>query len=287
MTVLRRVLVPVRGDGKGEGVLLHAALIARRFGAHLQVTHCRPRLEDVLPFGSSVPGYLREQLVAHTSEVADAEEARLRVEFERVAMELGLAIVESAAIQGPSISWTEDSGRQIDVIRRRGRLTDLIAVPKPDRDRNLGANTLKSALFHTSRPVMMCPESEKLPKSLGARITIAWNGSLEATRAVAMNMDLIARAEDVVVLIAGDPGGPGTSAEDFRTYLATRGVGAHLERFDADENIGLALLAQSREAGADLLIMGAYGQSHERETVFGGNTQAVVDSAQMPVVLVH
>ena len=39
--------------------------------------------------------------------------------------------------------------------------------------------------------------------------------------------------------------------------------------------------------GADLLVMGAYHDSYERETIFGGNTQAVVDEATIPVVLVH
>ena len=223
----------------------------------------------------------------HATAVADAEEEMLRAEFDRIATNLGLEIVESANTHGPSISWTEDSGRQVDVIRRRGRLADLIVVPKPDRDRNLGANTLKSALFHTARPVLMCPHSDVSPTTLGVRIAIAWNGSLEATRAVAMNMDLISRAEEVIVLVAGDPGGPGTSAEDLRSYLAARGIAAQLERLSDRENVGRSLLDQGRLLGIDLLIMGAYGQSHERETVLGGNTQSVVDQARMPVVLVH
>jgi nucleotide-binding universal stress UspA family protein len=33
--------------------------------------------------------------------------------------------------------------------------------------------------------------------------------------------------------------------------------------------------------------MGAYGHSHERETLFGGNTQTVVDHAEIPVLLAH
>jgi len=43
----------------------------------------------------------------------------------------------------------------------------------------------------------------------------------------------------------------------------------------------------SRELGADTMIMGAYGDSHERETIFGGNTQQVVDRSLMPVIMVH
>ena len=39
--------------------------------------------------------------------------------------------------------------------------------------------------------------------------------------------------------------------------------------------------------GAQMLMMGAYSVSHERETLFGGNTQSVVDKADMPVVMAH
>ena len=221
-------------------------------------------------------------------EVADAEESKLKAEFERIALDLGLEVVDRAGSHGPSISWTEDSGRQIDVIRRRGRLADLIAVPKPDRDRNLGANTLKSALFHTARPVLMCPAGEQLPVSLGARVAIAWNGSLEATRAVAMNLDIFARAEDVAVLVANESGEPGTSAEDLLAYLG-------LPRCRSAPG---AIPGQGecwpRPAGAEPLLgartcwsWAPTDRATRRETVFGGNTQAVVDSARMPVVLVH
>ena len=52
---LRTILVPVRGDGKGERVLDHALAVARRFNAHIAVVHCRPRPEDMMPFGVFVP----------------------------------------------------------------------------------------------------------------------------------------------------------------------------------------------------------------------------------------
>ena len=59
MTV-RTILVPVRGDGKGERVLDHALNFARHYSAHLDVVHCRPRPEDLLPFGVSVPAILKK-----------------------------------------------------------------------------------------------------------------------------------------------------------------------------------------------------------------------------------
>ena len=49
--MIRKILVPVRGDGKGDNVLAHAAALARRFNAHIAVTHCRATAEDLKPFG--------------------------------------------------------------------------------------------------------------------------------------------------------------------------------------------------------------------------------------------
>jgi nucleotide-binding universal stress UspA family protein len=39
--------------------------------------------------------------------------------------------------------------------------------------------------------------------------------------------------------------------------------------------------------GADLLLMGAYGQSRRRELVMGGVTQHIIDHADLPVLLTH
>lgn len=283
--MLREILVPIRGDGKGENVLAHAAVLARRFTAHISAVHCRPRPADMLPFGIPVPGYLRDEIVKSASSVANAEEAKLRAEFDGWVRTLGLTPAE-----GPdgaaTVSWEEAEGKQVDVIKTHGRLADLIAVAKPDRDRNLGANTLKSALFHTGRPVLMCPPRSDRPNSLGSRVSIAWNGSTEVARAVALTLDLIQAADEVIVLSGGDEI-HGATADDLMAYLNRRNIYPRLVRFERSARNGEMLLSKTVEAGADLMIMGAYRNSHEHETLFGGNTQQIVDTTNIPVVLVH
>ena len=286
LTVIRKILVPIRGDGKGENTLAHAAVLAHRFGAHVEAVHSRPRPEDMLPYGIPVPGFLRDEIVKSAAEVANAEEAKLRADFDRWAAGLGLPQRVGSDARAPTVSWREAEGKQVDVIKTHGRLADLIVVAKPDRDRNLGANTLKSALFHTGRPVLMCPATDAAPEVLGACVAIAWNGSAEVARAVALTIDLIQAAAQVVVLSGGEEI-HGASAEELLNYLALRGVEARLERVAAGGRIGDTLLAASAGAGADMMIMGAYRNSHEHETIFGGNTQAVVDRAMMPVAFVH
>jgi len=284
--MIRKILVPVRGDGKGDSVLAHAAALARRFAAHVEITHCRARPEDMMPFGVPIPGFLRKQLLDHAAGLADQEEAGLQAEVQVLAAEFKLDMTDAPPAYSATASWVEEPGRQVDVIKRHGRLADLICVAKPDVDRNLGTNTLKAALFNTGRPVMMCPETKSVSDPFGETVAIAWNGSMEASRAVALTLELIEAATNVLILTAGREV-HGASTDDLVSYLRMRGIEAKVKRFTVEHNLGTELLAHAKDGGADILIMGAYGDSHEAETVFGGNTQSVVDNAQSPVIFVH
>lgn len=283
-----KILVPIRGDGKGENVLTHAAAVARRHNAHIEAVHCRARPADLIPRGVVVPPSMRKQIEAQAVELANAEEASLAEKFHAFIGTLGLELILSGVPprDRPSAGWVEAEGRQMDVIKTHGRLADLVAVAKPDRDRNLGFNTLKAALFNTGRPVMVCPPSGKVPNQLGVRIAVAWNGSTEASRAVALSLPLIQAADQVIVLDGGTPN-HGASADELMRYLEIRGVVAQRVAIDAGSNPGKVILASAKAADADLLVMGAYSHSREYETVFGGATQHVVDRADMPVVMVH
>jgi nucleotide-binding universal stress UspA family protein len=284
--MLRKILVPVRGDGMSETVLGHAAALAMHHKAHILVAHCRAQVEDLIPYSVPLPSFTRETIRKQAHELAEQEEAALRQELHRLAEARGLSETGTPDGTAATVTFTEEYGRMADVIAHNGRLADLIAVAKPDRDRNLGTNSLKSALFRTGRPVLMCPPDREPPAAFGARIAIAWNGSLEAARAVALTLDL-ARAATSVTVLSGGKGEPhGATAEELLDYYDLRGITAEILRFDA-KNPGAALLDRTVEVGASLLVMGAYGHSHERETLFGGNTQAVVDGAKIPVVMVH
>jgi nucleotide-binding universal stress UspA family protein len=284
---VKKILVPVRGDGKGENVLAHAAAIARAHHAHIDVLHCRPRPKDMLPFGVVVARSLREQITQHAKELADSEEAALLKTFEALLPKYGLTRTDGSASNGDvTASWHEEEGKMATVIRPWGRLADLVAVARPDRERDLGMNTLMAALYHTGRPVMMVPPRDSLPEAVGRRIAIAWNGDMQAARAVALSLDLLREAEQVTILDGGSEH-PATSGTEVQRYLAHNGVEAELKSMNAESDPGKVILKTAHAVGADMLVMGAYSHSRERESVFGGATQHVVDHADLPVVMVH
>ena len=284
--MIRKLLVPVRGDDKGDNVFAHAAALARRFNAHVEVTHCRPRPQDLMPYGVPVPSFLKNQLQEQVAHLADLVESGLKGEFDALAKRFGLTLSDRPLPDQPTASWVEEEGRQVEVIKRHGRLADLVAVAQPDSNGMLGVNSLKAALFHTGRPALMCPETDSVPDDLGGHIAIAWNGSTEAARAVALAKGLIEDAQSVTILTGGEEV-YGTRADDLVEYLKLGGLTPAVDRFSGSGNVGQELLKRAKSAGASLMVMGAYGDNYEKEVMFGGNTQSIIGSADIPVVMAH
>jgi nucleotide-binding universal stress UspA family protein len=50
---------------------------------------------------------------------------------------------------------------------------------------------------------------------------------------------------------------------------------------------GEQVLAEARDEGADLLVMGGYGHRPWRELLFGGATRQIVGHSLLPVLIAH
>lgn len=285
--MIRTILAPIEADGRGGSILAYATTLAFQHNAHVEVLHCRPRRSASVLTGTPVPRFLKQRVEEGAAGVADAEERAMRAQYEHFARVLNLQVVQDDVESGPSTSWHEITGSLPEVIKERGLLADLIVVAKPNRDQTLGVTTVHAALFNTGTPVLMCPAVSKRPDSLGETIAVAWNGSIQAARAMALTVPLMKRAKALTILTAGREEPHGAKAEDLKRYLARRGIDAEVERISPGGKVAAALMERCDAIGADLMIMGAYSESHEREAIFGGNSQRIVDKADIPVVMVH
>jgi len=287
---IKSIVAPVRGDGKGESVLGLALAIGRKFNSHIDVLHVHAKPEDMIPYGIPLTSAFKQTIMDAASNLATQEEERLRGLFDEYCASHDVEAVPADAEEFPvdrlSISWSEQAGKQADVIRRIGRFCDLIVVPRPDTESALGANTLNAALFDVRKLTAVAPPQGV--KEVGRNIAIAWNGSTEAARAVNWSIPLLMEAESVAILTGPDPDSPDASVTSVRRYLRLHGVDAQLREFKIGRhNIGEPLLKEVKNVGADTLVMGAFGSIKRRELVLGGVTEYVVEHADLPLVMAH
>jgi len=286
---IRKILVPVRGDGKGEGLLDHALALAKVTRAHIEVVHCHSQAKDMLPYGTLMMTPSMKQSILDAAESnATAEEGRLHKIFEGYCKSHNLvqADVRTPEDDRISVSWREEEGVQANVVSMRGRLADLVVVATPEQDTTLGVNTLEAALLETGKLVMMVPDIKA--GKVGNHVAIAWNGDSRASRTVTLGLGVLQNAETVSVLSAEKGGSGRLSGNDLVDYLAWHDISAKLEKFDsASSSAGAAILQRVNEIDADSLMMGGYGHSRRRELIMGGVTRHVIENATLPVFMAH
>ena len=285
---IAKILCPIRGDDRGEGVLNHAVAIGQRYNAHIEAVFAQPQTRDLLPHTDMLPGFMLDRIEQSVAQSTTAEGERMRELFNDFARRKGLEVIQ---IGQPvphdrlTVSFRAQQGRQADLLGVRGRLADLVVVAQPDPGGTFGVNTLHSSLMSTGRPVMMVPPLP-VPERLGRHIAIGWNGSTEAARAVAMSSDIIQKAERVTALTSGRVPS-GATAEDLVEYLAVRGVTCDHRVLSEDRDVGQTLLKGADEVGADVLLMGAYSRGRGQEALFGGASDHIVRHARIPVLMTH
>lgn len=146
-------------------------------------------------------------------------------------------------------------------------------------------------IFESGRPVLIFPEAPLRPLATAIQtVAVAWDGSRQATRAVADALPFLRRAKTVRAFTATDdkPLSP-AQAEQFVEYLAGFGIEAiHEDVKKTDQNsIGSFMESYVASRNADLLVMGAYGHSRLREFILGGATRSILANPPCWVLLSH
>jgi nucleotide-binding universal stress UspA family protein len=171
------------------------------------------------------------------------------------------------------------------------RFADLVVLSQTDPG-NAVSGTVRDlpeyVVLNAARPVLLLPHAAAVGKP-GGKALVAWNGGLEATRALGQALPLLRAASDVLVaqFDATDEPGPRGEADDLRAWLARHGVTARLEAQHGAIDAGNALLSLAAQQQASLLVMGGYGHTRFRELVLGGVTRTVLKSMTAPVLMAH
>ena len=281
---MKTILLPFHDEDSGRTALDAACVVAEHFGSYLEGLLVREGPHIDFGPGIAVPPEYLSEAAAEWRTFAES----VRQHFVGVTAERGMPLGEVESMgQGPMAGWRELEGRESDVVGEYGRLFDLIVIGRTTRDPTARwQGTCEGALFESGRPVLLA--TPKPPKSLNGSVVVAWNGSTETARTVALAMPLLAAASKVVVLTVEGGMVPGPHGGELAAHLLRNGIKASAKTVAAGKrSIGDAILEEAAALGADLLVKGAYTRNRLRQIIFGGATQHVLKYAAIPVLMAH
>ena len=286
----RSILVPFDDSVAGRAALDTAYMVACQHGSHIEIFHVRADSKESIPLlGEGFSGAMIEELIEAADQESGERASRAEDYFKEFAKANDIAQVQNGpGPEGVSIWWREEIGREDQLVALRGRRTDLVVVGRPAEAMDQSAfMTLHAAIFETARPVLLTPLEK--PAAIGRNIAIAWNGSMQAARAVSSALPLLTGADNVY-LAAFD-----TERSEVRfrghelgEHLSWHGVETkRVETITKGQDVGAGLLEMCTANDVDLLVMGAYTHSRLMQIVFGGVTRHVIDNAKIPVLMSH
>ncbi len=286
---IKSILVPLNGVASDRSTLDLAFAVARGSCAHVDALFVTRDPTEALAYaGLGADTAVLQQIadkIAHDADRASAEARRGWVAW---CADNGLAeAARPVKSDRVTAALQERRGAMRDRIVEAAAAADLIVLTSAmDQTLVLPELAIEAALFETGRPVLMAPlAAATLPVDTAV---IAWNGSLEANRAVAAAVPLLQSCKQLFVFCQGERRHPAANPAALLDYFGWHGFKAErLCVYQQHGTVGENLLAGVTHVRAGLLVMGAYTHSRLRQMVLGGVTSHVMHHAALPVLLAH
>ncbi len=269
-------------DGHGYANRISvAAALARRAGAHLIGLYLIPTI-SLLGVGLPYTGTDTE------TRALEAIENERRAKAYHTAAEVERALGKAADDAGLVYEWRAVEGDVAANAVLHARYCDIAVLGQTDPDHPPAAPHLpESVLLGSGRPVLAVPYAGRF-ESVGTNVLVAWNASREAARAVNDAMTVMERAEQVQVFSVNPEDGRPWPGADIALHLARHRVNAETtSTVSHDIDVGNAILSRAADLGSDLIVMGGYGHSRQREFILGGVTRTILQHMTVPVLMSH
>ncbi|MGO8915560.1 MAG: universal stress protein [Stellaceae bacterium] len=290
--ITMKTILVLTGGSQSDKVVFDTALaVARPMRAHLEFLHIRISPGEAAAFTPHVDfakgAGLREAMDRLRAE-ADERSAEAARHVHRFCQQEAIEIADTPSrIQGVSAAWREERDDAVERMIRRTRHNDLVVLGCASGANGLPPDLIGRLLVACGRPVLVAPA--RAQQSVTGTALVCWKETASAARALGAALPLLSKSERVVVV--GVEESAGSSFDDLRDLaqqLAWHGIFAESAWLPADgRSAAEQLAAAAGHYHADLLVMGGYGHSRARETIFGGCTQHFLDHAEWPVLMMH
>lgn len=266
-----RIMAPLSG-GQGDAAAVAAgALIAQPFGAELACVYTPADVADVMPWmGEGFLGGVQTTALESLKEATAAGEASAR----KAAEAAGYDKAHFVSLQTPV--WAGLSAES--------RLSDVVVFSNdPARGRGPLAEAFQQMVADEQRPVLIARPG----LSVGGVVMVAWDGGKEASRAARLATPLLERAARVVIVAAPKASSRSFDPERLRAYYRARGVESEVQLLNDTGDAAPAILHAAAQAGANILVAGAFGHPRLQEFIFGGTTRTLLGSEGPSLFLSH
>jgi nucleotide-binding universal stress UspA family protein len=185
------------------------------------------------------------------------------------------------------------AGAAHDSIPMLARTHDLFVMTLPSHTKSepLISGVFADVIQGGSCGILGLPDAAKAPRSF-EHVTIGWNGSREAARAVREAMPFFVRAREVVVLLVDQPlrraGESHTPGRDLVAHLEHHGIKASLSRVTSEDlQTSEAILAEVTRLGSQILVIGAHAEGGLFRWFKHGVSRDVISAANIPLLMAH
>jgi nucleotide-binding universal stress UspA family protein len=168
------------------------------------------------------------------------------------------------------------------------RTFDLLVFEQRDPKRSKSTDGyIEPLLLQAGRPCLILPYIGTSPASFRT-VTVAWDGSASAARALAESMPFLMKANRVeLVTVRDESDDRRRSGSRLIQHLARHHIDAQYLALPKFTGVADRLLSHVSDVGSDLLVMGAYDHSRLRERVLGGASREMLRSMTVPVLMSH
>lgn len=279
---MKSILVPVELHTSINSLVKCARLIAQQFQGHVEALALVNRTWEIEELAT--PDWA-PRMENHESRIFDMVE-QSRERFTSL-IEDGYSSGGTSAVYPVTSIFNMSKTFTDREVANYARVFDITVIGRPGKtDGKPRLAFAESVLFESGRPILLAPPEP--PVSIGNRVVIAWNQSMESARAVAYAMPFLKRAKKVYILTIEAHNVEGATAEQLASTLAFHGISVEIvHKLGKNRAAGFAYLEDGASLGGDLMIKGAYTHSRLREMIFGGATAHILTKAQMPVFMAN
>ena len=188
----------------------------------------------------------------------------------------------------PELTIERVIGHPETLLGKRAALSDVAVFSCESARGKTGVSRVFTSLLMDARSPVMVLRGTAAPKF--DRVALAWDGSLEASRAAKAALVFLKAAREIVIMQTAE-------VSDFKAtdvpldhplrlqeWLARHDIAASIQPIHTTTDAAADVLTTCAALGIDLLVCGAYGHSRAQEFIFGGMTRTLINTTTSPAL---